>query len=88
MTPANTSVPKGQTEQFTATGTFSDNTTENLTSQVTWASSDTICGHDQQPPAWPRPWRPGPSTISATLDGITGSTGADGDRARPSSRSR
>ena len=33
--------PKGQTEQFTAMGTFSNNTTENLTSQVTWASTTT-----------------------------------------------
>ena len=31
--------PKGATQQFTATGTFSDNTTQNLTSQVTWASA-------------------------------------------------
>ena len=27
------------TQQFTATGTFSDNSTQNLTSQVTWASA-------------------------------------------------
>src|SRR6185437_995531 len=41
VTPANPSAPKGTTEQFTATGTFSDNTTANLTSQVTWASATT-----------------------------------------------
>jgi hypothetical protein len=31
----------GSTQQFTATGTFSENTTKDVTSQVTWASSDT-----------------------------------------------
>jgi len=38
VTPANPSVAKGTTEQFTATGTFSDNSTQNLTSSVTWSS--------------------------------------------------
>jgi Bacterial Ig-like domain (group 2) len=39
VTPANPSVPKGGTQQFTATGTFSDGTTQNLTSTATWSSS-------------------------------------------------
>ena len=39
VTPANPIIAKGLTQQFTATGTFSDNTTQNLTSQVTWASA-------------------------------------------------
>jgi 6-phosphogluconolactonase (cycloisomerase 2 family)/urocanate hydratase len=39
VTPANPSSPKGTTEQFTATGVYTDNTTQNLTSQVTWSSS-------------------------------------------------
>src|SRR6202046_5753429 len=38
VTPANPSVVKGQTEQFTATGTFSDNSTQNLTGSVAWTS--------------------------------------------------
>ena len=38
LTPASPSVAKGLTEQFTATGTYSDGTTSDLTSQVTWAS--------------------------------------------------
>ncbi len=41
ITPADPSVPKGETEQFTATGTFSDNSTSDITSQVTWSSSAT-----------------------------------------------
>jgi trimeric autotransporter adhesin len=40
VTPAAASVANGLTQQFTATGVFSDNSTQDLTSQVTWASSD------------------------------------------------
>ena len=39
MTPANPSIAKGLTQQFTATGTYSDNSTQNLTTSVTWASA-------------------------------------------------
>ena len=39
ITPEASSVPLGLLEQFTATGTFSDGSTEDLTSSVTWASS-------------------------------------------------
>jgi hypothetical protein len=35
----NASLAYGESEQFTATGTYSDNSTANLTSQTTWASS-------------------------------------------------
>jgi hypothetical protein len=41
VTPVNPTVPAGSTEQFTATGTYSDGSTPNLTSQVTWSSSNT-----------------------------------------------
>ena len=41
VTPTNPSVAKGRTQQFTATGTYTDTTTQNLTTTVTWASSDT-----------------------------------------------
>src|SRR5712692_9793139 len=40
VTPANPSVPEGSQQQFTATGTFSDGSTQDLTSRVTWSSSD------------------------------------------------
>jgi hypothetical protein len=39
VTPSNPTVPKGETQQLTATGTFSDGSTQNLTSAVTWAVS-------------------------------------------------
>jgi uncharacterized protein YjdB len=41
VTPVNPSVASGTTKQFTATGTYSDNTTQDLTTAVTWSSSDT-----------------------------------------------
>ena len=39
VTPANQSKTVGATQQYTATGTYSDNSTQNLTSSVTWSSS-------------------------------------------------
>ena len=40
VTPPSPKVAKGTTAQFQATGVFSDKSTQNLTSQVTWVSSD------------------------------------------------
>ena len=39
VTPANASIGVGTTQPFTATGTFSNQTTQNLTSSVMWNSS-------------------------------------------------
>jgi hypothetical protein len=39
VTPALPSIAKGLKQQFTATGTYSDATTQNITTQVTWASA-------------------------------------------------
>jgi Bacterial Ig-like domain (group 2) len=41
LTPANPGIAKGTTQQFTATGAFSDNTTQDLTTSVIWSSSNT-----------------------------------------------
>jgi len=41
ITPANPSVAAGSTQQFTAMGTFSDGSTEDVTTLVVWSSSDT-----------------------------------------------
>jgi hypothetical protein len=40
VTPVNSSIAKGTTQQFTATGTFSDGSTQNLTNTVTWTSTN------------------------------------------------
>jgi uncharacterized protein YjdB/endonuclease/exonuclease/phosphatase family metal-dependent hydrolase len=39
VTPANVNLPKGLTQQLIATATFSDATAQDVTTQVTWASS-------------------------------------------------
>jgi hypothetical protein len=39
VTAANVSVPKGRTQQFAATGTYSDNSTGDITNSVIWSSS-------------------------------------------------
>ena len=39
VTPLSATIATGQTQQFTATGTFSDNSMQNLTTSATWASS-------------------------------------------------
>ncbi len=71
ITPSSSTIVAGTTQQFSATGTFSDGTTQDLTSQVSWSSSvdsntsivkngiyTIIAG--------------GSSTITAELGGITG----------------
>jgi 6-phosphogluconolactonase (cycloisomerase 2 family)/uncharacterized protein YjdB len=40
VTPANPSIAKGLTQKFTATGTYTNNSTQDLTSMVTWTSSN------------------------------------------------
>jgi uncharacterized protein YjdB len=77
VTPANASVPKGESEQFTATGTFSDNTTAEITSQVTWASSATAIATISNTAATrglASALAIGNSTITATMGSVSGST--------------
>jgi uncharacterized delta-60 repeat protein len=73
VTPANPSVLQGQAETFTATGTYSDKSTRDLTGQVAWASSNASAA-SITPAGVANGESPGTSTISATLPGITGTT--------------
>ena len=73
VTPANPSVPKGLTQQFTATGTYSDSSTQDLTSQVTWASATTSVATIHAA-GLATAVATGTSSISAMLGGISGST--------------
>jgi hypothetical protein len=41
LTPANVTIQSSSTQQFTATGTYSDGSTQNISTQVTWSSSNT-----------------------------------------------
>src|SRR5207248_442594 len=73
VTPANPSIPKGTTQQFTATGSYSDGSIQDLTGSATWVSSNPavatitaggLAGGAAQ----------GTSQVSATSGGVTGST--------------
>jgi plastocyanin len=73
VTPANPAVNADSMETFTATGTFSDNTMQNITSQVTWSSTNTgVATIDKNGVA--TGVSVGNSTITASLNGINGST--------------
>ncbi len=73
VTPASPTIPIGAAQQFTATGTFSDNSTENLTSQVTWASAaPSVAAISSTGLA--RALATGTSSITASLSGVSGAT--------------
>ncbi len=72
ITPPNSSIANGTTEQLTAIGAFSDGTTQDLTSQVSWSSSSdamaTVSGSGLVTGTGV-----GSSTMTATLAGVSGS---------------
>jgi fibronectin type 3 domain-containing protein len=73
VTPANASIAAGVTQQFSATGMFSDGSTLNLTGSVTWASS--VLGVAAISSAGLASGvSAGSTSISAMLNGVTGST--------------
>lgn len=41
ISPSSANIPRGGTQQFTATGTFSDNSTKDITATCVWMSSNT-----------------------------------------------
>jgi len=76
VTPANTSTPKGMTLQFTATGIYSNSSTQDITNQVTWNVSDPALASISNAAGTiglATALAVGPTEISATLDGVTGS---------------
>ena len=74
VTPTNQSVAAGTQQQFTATGTFSDNSTQNLTNSVTWASSDTTIATISATGLATTLQKAGTTSISAQQGNITGKT--------------
>jgi trimeric autotransporter adhesin len=74
VTPSSPSVADGQSQQFTATGLFSDNTNQDLTTQVLWSSATTSVASIISNTGLATAEGPGTSVISASLNGITGST--------------
>ncbi len=78
VTPANLTVAEGATEPFMATGIYSDGSAQNLTSAVTWSSSNTaiatMTGNIATAATGNTLGTLGTSTITAKLGTIQGST--------------
>jgi trimeric autotransporter adhesin len=79
--PTNPSIALGLGRQFTATGIYSDTTTQNLTASATWNSSDpavATISNSVASTAGPKGMATsvatGATTITASLDGFTGTT--------------
>ncbi|MEW6278092.1 MAG: FG-GAP-like repeat-containing protein, partial [Candidatus Eremiobacterota bacterium] len=71
VNPPNATIAAGTAQSFTATGTFSDGSTQDLTLAVNWTSSDpAVAGVDPQGSA--RGLAPGNSSILAALGSVTG----------------
>ena len=77
ITPTNPSIVLGTTEQFTATATYSDNSTRNLTTSVTWSSSAksvATISNAARSKGKATSKAVGTTTITATSGNISGST--------------
>jgi hypothetical protein len=82
VAPGTASVAAGDTQQFVATGTFTDGTHQDITSTAVWGSSDSagavIVADEPVPPAGETAGQvlgaiPGMFTVTATQTGISGS---------------
>jgi len=83
VTPANPTMSVGATQQFTATGTFSDRTTRDMTNFVTWTTSNAVVavvGPNTSvtppitTPGLARGLATGTTTITASSAGVAAST--------------
>lgn len=73
VTPPNPSIPAGFSQQFTAIGTFTDSSTQDITNTATWiSSSGTVATVSAAGLA--TSLTPGNSTITATLGSVSGSS--------------
>ena len=73
VTPAAPAIPAGAQQQFTAIGTYSDTSTADLTSSVTWASDTPAVANIGQG-GLAHALAVGTTTISATLGAVSGGT--------------
>jgi len=77
VSPAQSSVVLGNTQQFTATGTYSDGTNNNVTASATWSSSNTTVAtisNTSGSQGLATAAALGSTTITATVNTIKGST--------------
>jgi len=81
VTPADPSVERGTSRRFSATATYSDGSTADVTEAANWSSSDTdVATVDSSGLADAA--AVGSTTISATIDAVVGSTRLNVTRAR------
>ena len=71
IVPAMPDITLDGSQQFTATGNFSDGSTEQLTDQVTWTSSEATVA-TMSPDGLASPAGTGTTTITATMNGVKG----------------
>ena len=81
LSPTNISVPVGATQQFMATGTFSDATTGNITASATWTSSVTTVA-TVSATGVATLLDEGPTTIQAAVASVNSSTTLTGTPSR------
>ena len=76
--PANPGIAKGTTQQFTASGAYTDNSTQDLTSAVSWSSSDpsvAAISNAAGSNGLAATLATGSVSITASLGAVSGSTG-------------
>ena len=71
VSPSNASISQSQTLQFTATGTYSDGSSKNITTSVSWASSNGGVASVGANSGLATGTGAGTSQITATLDGVS-----------------
>lgn len=72
VSPGSATVAAGQSQQFTASGTFSDGTTRDMTTLVTWSSSTTTVAVIGASTGLAVSRSQGSSTITAAFNAVTG----------------
>lgn len=74
VTPTGLAIASGAMQQFTATGTYSDSSTQDITSASTWSSTSTATATINASTGLATGVALGTTNIQATLSAITGST--------------
>ncbi|HEY3452104.1 MAG TPA: Ig-like domain-containing protein [Myxococcales bacterium] len=75
VNPAKQTVPKGTSASFNAVGTYSDGSTQDITATVMWTSSDekvATISNNVGSQGQAKALAPGASTVTARLDGVSG----------------
>ena len=75
VTPATPTIPKGASQQFTATGTYSDGSSADLTASATWSSSTTTVATISSSGLLST-FKQGTTLVTATSGSVSGSTNA------------